>query len=351
MRCRSHENVSGADQRQMSEGNTLEYFEKRYHTKRDIAYHYTSLEAFMSIVQNKTFRLTSLNVTNDILETSFPFSVFNECLSEALNKLSDQALAKRIAYVANYVDNDYVRERVEAMRLYALSLSTRRDNWLHWKAYANAGTGVCIGVNISAIDVQCKKIGWDGLTLDLLTRGSVLYNSTEIIDFILKKIESIKKNIFDCNSDMSPTLFKHLVDLFIITDPYCMLRTRVKNGSFSDEYEQRIVFEFNKIKQTRMLFDRQKLIDNAQEQSMRLSVDSFEKFINSFDLETEGYYLSQYGIKSYRNLCFNEVWGSGVIPEVILGPLCRQNKDELKSFLESNGLYGVEISDSQVPLR
>ena len=76
MRCRSHENVSGADQRQMSEGNTLEYFEKRYHTKRDIAYHYTSLEAFMSIVQNKTFRLTSLNVTNDTTEASYSFDSY-----------------------------------------------------------------------------------------------------------------------------------------------------------------------------------------------------------------------------------------------------------------------------------
>lgn len=76
-----------------------------------------------------------------------------------------------------------------------------------------------------------------------------------------------------------------------------------------------------------------------------------EKIAKHLKLNEKLFYLSQYGIKSYRNLCFNEVWGSGVIPEVILGPLCRQNKDELESFLESNGLYGVEISDSKVPIR
>ena len=80
----------------MSEGNTLEYFEKRYHAKRDIAYHYTSLEAFMSIVQNKTFRLTSLNVTNDTTEASYSFDSYISNLEEVLCEALDDEFAEKI---------------------------------------------------------------------------------------------------------------------------------------------------------------------------------------------------------------------------------------------------------------
>ena len=43
--------------------------------------------------------------------------------------------------------------------------------------------------------------------------------------------------------------------------------------------------------------------------------------------------------------------GSGTIPEIILGPMCIQNRKELKYFLKANGLEGTKISVSSVPIR
>ncbi len=72
--------------------------------------------------------------------------------------------------------------------------------------------------------------------------------------------------------------------------------------------------------------------------------------ISQFDIETEHFMMTRYGIRSYHNLCLNEIWNSGVITEIILGPLCIQNRNELKRFLSSNGLKKVKVSVSNVPI-
>ena len=63
------------------------------------------------------------------------------------------------------------------------------------------------------------------------------------------------------------------------------------------------------------------------------------------------YDLSRYGIRSYIDLTLKEIWGSGLITEIILGPLCIQNKKELKKFINEFGLKGTKITVSNVPIR
>lgn len=57
------------------------------------------------------------------------------------------------------------------------------------------------------------------------------------------------------------------------------------------------------------------------------------------------------GIRGYKDLCLEEIWGSGTIVEIILGPMCRQNCNELRRFLKANGLEGTKVSTSKVPIR
>lgn len=42
--------------------------------------------------------------------------------------------------------------------------------------------------------------------------------------------------------------------------------------------------------------------------------------------------LTRSGIRSYKELCLKEVWGAGVIPEIILGPMCIQKR--IKAFYQ-----------------
>ena len=43
-------------------------------------------------------------------------------------------------------------------------------------------------------------------------------------------------------------------------------------------------------------------------------------------------------IRSYHKLCLADIWDSELIPEITLGAMCRQNKQELSHFLKANGL-------------
>ena len=49
------------------------------------------------------------------------------------------------------------------------------------------------------------------------------------------------------------------------------------------------------------------------------------------------FYVSKNGIRGYKNLCLKDVWGSGVIPERILGPMCQQNKKDFYMQMDYKG--------------
>ncbi|WP_166959341.1 hypothetical protein [Yeosuana marina] len=57
------------------------------------------------------------------------------------------------------------------------------------------------------------------------------------------------------------------------------------------------------------------------------------------------------GIRSYYALDLKEIWNDSLIPEIILGPRCFQNKRELKSFMKQCNLNRTKIEVSQIPIR
>ncbi len=344
MRCRSHEDVSGADKRQMSEGNTLEYFEKKYHAKPDIAYHYTSLEAFMSIVQSKTFRLTSLSVSNDKSELSYSPDQFRSDFNKATK---DHACHARFGSNLDKALKELCVGK-QTDKVFSLSMTSLKDNLTHWNAYGDQGKGVCICVNFGALYSMYAKLNCANILNDLCLKTNALYDEVSRIDFIKKKMDLLCEVL----SDKVVPAFSGVLTAAILNSLYSLLQMCTKQACFADEKEARCVFQQANVPMCKGLVE---IVKNQLQAQNNKAYEQLKRNVNNaikkIGIENEGYYLSQYGIKSYRNLCFNEVWGSGVIPEVILGPLCRQDKDELESFLESNGLYGVEINKSKVPIR
>lgn len=78
---------------------------------------------------------------------------------------------------------------------------------------------------------------------------------------------------------------------------------------------------------------------------------NFLELVDSLNIRNEDFAMTRSGIRGYHNLCLSEIWGSGVIPEIVLGPMCVQNKNELQRFLKSNGLEGTKVTISSVPIR
>lgn len=56
-------------------------------------------------------------------------------------------------------------------------------------------------------------------------------------------------------------------------------------------------------------------------------------------------------IRSLHHLNLSEIWDSDLIPEIRLGPNCPQSIEELRAFLDANGLQNTKITESKIPLR
>lgn len=50
-------------------------------------------------------------------------------------------------------------------------------------------------------------------------------------------------------------------------------------------------------------------------------------------------------------MSLQNIWSSKLIPQVILGPKCIQDNEELQGFLKYHGLTGTKIVKSEIPLR
>ena len=151
------------------------------------------------------------------------------------------------------------------------------------------------------------------------------------------------------NSEVDPVDVIDKSGFVFMVAIYQRIMKFAKDGSFVDEDEVRLYHEAESVKETLKL-------TKSIGEDLRETVDvDFEKLfldlVSALQIKDEHFMMSRAGIRSYRNLCLKEIWGSGLIPEIILGPMCVQNRKELDRFLRSNGLKDTKVSVSKVPIR
>ena len=335
--------------------NKLKHFEETEKVPREIYYHYTSLEALYEIVKSHTFRLMSLKSSNDSTELFYKPETFlsdlsNICENEKDNgfKLFFNAMKRSLDEHSDYFFN-YTKMKREP---YALCLSSKRDNLTHWDRYSNNCRGVCIGFNVAALKVYYRRMNLDAFEEIYFNFRKALYSTKDIEYKIkLRMVQSIEW--FKEIQKMSPiTPIDEIISEsgYIPLSNICANIMRfAKNPSFIDEDEIRVYYDANTIKENLRIIDSMKgEISNDLYQNVR---NNFFKIGKSFKIQEEHFAMTRSGIRSYHNLCLDEIWGSGVIPEIILGPMCVQTKNELHKFLKHNGLEGTKVIASSVPIR
>jgi hypothetical protein len=335
--------------------NKLKYFEETEKVPKEVYYHYTSLEALYEIVRSHTFRLMSLKSSNDRTELfyrpeSFLTDLANICEDEKEEKLKLFFCAMKKSLDEHSVFfSSYVKAKRQP---YALCLSAKRDNLTHWDRYANNCQGVCIGFNVAALKVYYKRMNSEAFGESYFDIGKTLYSQDDIETTIkrgmLQSVNMLKEiQKFSPDSSMSEIISE---SGYI---PLCVLCVNImrfaKNASFVDEDEIRLYHDATTIKETLQLIDSLKgEVEDVLYQNTR---KNFLEIARDFKIKDENFAMTRSGIRSYRTLCLDEIWGSGVIPEIILGPMCVQNKNELQRFLKCNGLEGTKIKVSSVPIR
>lgn len=241
---------------------------------------------------------------------------------------------------------------IQKNKPYALCLSQKRDNLTHWDRYAAASTGVCIGVNLSALTVLHNRTGNSMFGPSLFDIGEILYTEDNIYDFIRRRtIRNIGILIEVFKDEFKGKLVETMKQRgYTYMVGVCQnLMHFAKNTSFIDEGEVRLYFDEMSIERTNDLIE--DLASDCESEACEYFKTNFTTLVGSLGIDNKKFYLGKAGIRSYHSLCLNEVWGPGLIPEIILGPMCVQNRNELLQFLSANELSGTKVSVSKVPLR
>ena len=340
--------------------NTLKYFKETEKIPSKIYYHYTSLEALYEIVKSKTFRLMSLKSSNDKKELYYKPEKFLNDFDSLYRKINDEVIKKQLGLCKESLEANwdefkkYVNKKSDP---YALCLSSKRDNLTHWDRYAKGCTGVCIGFNVSSFDVYCKRCGMERFGQFLFHSSRTLYSQEDIESEILNEMVGSTRSMgkmflkdYNINSEYNE-INSWLKDngFTVFAAAYSNIKQFVKNDSFVDESEVRVYFDNNYIKEVLAIF---KSMKNDLDKTLYNDlIECFNEYIKQYKVNECHFAMTRTGIRSYRNMCLEEIWGSGVIPEIILGPMCRQNKSELIKFLNFYGLQGTKVTKSNVPIQ
>ena len=335
--------------------NSLKHFQNIENITPRIYYHYTSLDALFNIVKEKSFRMTSLRSTNDKRELFYSVDNFLVDLNNVCENEADENTKKCLYRLKRSIDDNikiFEKDCKSKHTPYAFCLSKKRDNLTHWDRYACNCTGVCIGFNVAAFDVLYKRTGNRFFGTSLFDIGEILYTQENIlqcirnttIDLVNSLAESTKiDSEFNFKASLSTLGFMYMAIV------YRRIMKFTKNSSFIDEDEIRLYHETESISKTLSLI---KEMTNDLRQTIDIDFEVlYHNLIKELRIEEEHFMMSRAGIRSYHNLHLEQIWGSGLIPEIILGPMCVQNRKELERFLRNNGLANTKICLSKTPIR
>lgn len=336
--------------------NKMKYFEEVEKIPARIYYHYTSLDALYEIVESKTFRLTSLKSSNDRRELFYKADQFLSELNAICEEEQHENTKKYFECVKESINQNYDKfiSQFKIKRFpYALCLSEKKDNLTHWDRYASGCSGVCIGFNVSALTVYLERSASVSFGIGLYDIGKVVYSAEDRKKYIRGNLIKLFNMMYENEANkIEKEKFKELIlkNSYIYAASVALqLAKFAKADSFIDEDEIRLYHDTASIKSTLDLIDSMSpQIDEVLHRNVR---KNFKDVTRNLKLDKEDFCMTQRGIRGYKNLYLGGVWGSGVIPEIILGPTCVQNTNELKRFLKANGLEGTKVKVSEVPIR
>lgn len=335
--------------------NKMKYFEETEKVHQEIYYHYTSLNSLYEIIRNRTFWLTNLKTSNDKQELFYKTENFISDFTEIAEAENNEKTKTYFQLLLNSLNDnrEFFNEAVNVKcEPYSLCLSNKRDNLTHWDRYAANSTGVCIAYNVAALKVYHSRMNSSIFGESIFDIGGVLYNKADISKYIrgvaikmFAMIVEMKERSHDVN--IQSTISKNG---YMILATICLrIKKFIKNDSFIDENEVRFFHDATSIKTTLHLID---LMRNDLNSELFKNVrKNFLEIIKQYGIQENNFAMFQLSIRSYRKLCLNEIWGSGTIPEIVLGPRCLQDRIELKKFLKNNGLEGTKVSVSKIPIR
>lgn len=303
----------------------------------NMIYHYCSVDIFNLIISNKSIRLSDLNKTNDYMEKKWASNIVLDIIQDELSKLGlNINLSESYAYwdgVNSHID--YLEEQLNDLLLTSDPIliscfSKSNDKLSQWRAYGQDGYGVSIGFDLEKIKmIECNS---NNIYVD-----KVIYNEKSQKNKIAKCIEkavdymSTLYEEIPLIADDFNAYFREEFDGFceFIVGKLEEVSCCIKNPAFAEEDEVRIVYNPHLYR------------DMSDENINELFKTS--KKINNYIINPIKFYSKDNMLVAYSDINFSRLINSGIIKEIILGPKCKLQEDDILYFLLSNGYEGYDI--------
>lgn len=269
-----------------------------------LIYHYCSPHAFHQIVENKCFWLSSTKNMNDFSEGAW----VRDSLHKAIEKL-------RLTFGLDWADQVLKNYDEISLQKYICCFSKRGDALSQWRAYAQDGEGVSIGIDVNAFGINVPSLSAHKDPLKSLAIKNVEY--MDEIDVFQKILNHAKQTI------KSDEYYKNSA---YVLAKYCADRsTFIKNPAFIEEEEKRVIFSYGEGFPCSS--------DEISDSNNAISELKFRVFSG---------YLTSY---------FDFVFPENTIKEIVLGPKNKFSPYDLELFLRHKSLWDVEVKRSSATYR
>lgn len=279
------------------------------HKNNSTLFHYCSTETFLSIVQNKCLWFSDINTMNDYGEMHWGYENFEIAAGQVMETVGREFLDK--------IDEILHKSQTVILPMIC-SLSTDGDVLSQWRAYADNGTGLALGMNsekLAALSINMGGIEYDQNKQISCIRAAIL------------AIHDVYNNMPD--KDRNAFFFDECAKLSVDLNYF-------KNPAFSEEKEVRMVRAVNVIEEK----GDWKLKDSGGTGERK----SRKKLPVEFRSAKNG------GIISYVKVPLTGL-GNELFTEVILGPKSINNGREISMVLNAAGYKNCKIKKSTATLR
>jgi hypothetical protein len=196
-----------------------------------LMYHYTSLDAFLSIVEHKVLRATSVNYLNDASEGALGQSLI---YTRAMQELQGASGVDRefLAVLINRVQNQVMWSMAGAV--YVLCFTEKSDDLNQWRGYTPHGRGVCLGIDLSVLvsRMQQMEAGWTIQDCKYEQAAQVA-----LVNAMLSRMRdsALREHAQDKRAEhFAQVIYSNMGALLQVT-------AQMKNQAFKDEREVRLI--------------------------------------------------------------------------------------------------------------
>ncbi len=303
-------------------------------TGSGIIYHYCSLEAFKSIIENKCLWLCDVQKSNDSTERVY----FENIMLDQIDHYSEVLKGKndvdkeRALQALQLVKEALQNPETERAPVYSCSFSYNGDQLSQWRGYADDGYGVAIGFNAEILKQQ--------LPFENFGRISYDYEQAK------KNCWNILQTSFSyCNGSDPIQYGPDYCSLFGMNVLSELERNNIffKSNAFAEEQEFRIAVCINS---HCFSTSRYQLHTPA---SIRIKLSDMA---SNFNVSTEKFRVAQHKLSSYLELSFEKI-KDHFVTVIRLGPKCLAEAKDIRYFLKCNNykVGGIKIKHSAATYR